>query len=242
MNSEGGRLAGKVAIVTGAARGMGASHVQAMRREGAIVVATDIAPGSGDGDLIEHDVASASGWNAVIAHTLDRHGRIDVLVNNAGIVVSGPLSELSEAEYRRVFEINQLSVFLGMRAVAEPMRAAGGGSIINISSSMGLVGNTHSLAYVSSKFAVTGMTKAAAAELGRDNIRVNSIHPGVVRTPMVTDLGDFVSEIEKTVSQLPIPRMGRPEEVSALVVLLASDEATFSTGSSFVADGGWTCI
>lgn len=243
-----GRLAGKVAIVTGGARGMGASHVRMMRKEGAVVIATDIAlpdhteEEDGENLTLQHDVSSAAQWEDIISQVLDRYGKIDVLVNNAGIVSSGPTSDLTEAEYRRVFEINQLSVFLGMHAVLEPMRAGGGGSIINISSAMGLVGNTHSLAYVSSKFAVTGMTKAAAAEFGQFNIRVNAVHPGVVRTPMVTALGEFVSEIERTVSSLPIARMGRPEEVSALVVLLASNEATFSTGSSFVADGGWTCV
>ena len=243
------RLAGKVAIVTGAARGMGASHGRVLAREGARVVVTDLVPPSPDEQLegasfryVRHDVTDAASWAEVIAFAEQEFGPVSILVNNAGIVKYAPLEKLDEIDYHHIVGVNQTSVFLGMKAVVPSMRAAGGGSIVNISSAMGLVGTANSLAYVATKFAVTGMTKAAAAELGPMNIRVNSVHPGVVRTPMFTELGDRAGAVENMLLHLPIPRLGRPEEISSLVLHLASDESGFSTGAAFVADGGWTCI
>ena len=243
------RLTGKVAIVTGAARGMGASHARALAREGARVVVSDLVTPSPDEHLegssflyVRHDVTSMAAWAEAVAAAEQAFGPVSVLVNNAGIARSMSLETSEESLYHQVVGVNQTSVYFGMKAVIPSMRAAGVGSIVNISSAMGLVGTANSFAYVAAKFAVTGMTKAAAAELGPLNIRVNSVHPGVVRTPMFTELGDRTGEVEAMLSHLPIPRLGRPEEISSLVVHLASDESSFSTGGAFVADGGLTCI
>ena len=243
------RLAGKVAIVTGAAGGMGASHGRALALEGARVVVTDLVPPGPEEQLegphfryLRQDVTEAAGWAETIAFAEREFGPVSVLVNNAGIAKYSPLEQLEESDYRRIVDVNQTSVYLGMKAVVPSMRAAGGGSIINISSAMGLVGTANALAYVATKFAVTGMTKAAAADLGPLNIRVNSVHPGVVRTPMFAGLGYRTEVVENMLSRLPIPRLGLPEEVSSLVVHLASDESGFSTGAAFAVDGGWTCV
>lgn len=238
------RLEGKVAIVTGAARGMGETHVRAFVEEGAKVVFTDILEEEGKnlqkelGDqtlFLVHDVREASAWEKVVEKTKETFGPVDILVNNAGISVSKSMFDMSEEEYRRIFEINQLSVFLGMKSVAPFMNE--GGSIINISSINGLVGGA--VGYTDTKFAVRGMTKAASVELAHRGIRVNSVHPGVIETPMVTE-GDAVEQIKQFAQTIPMRRMAQPEEVTKMVVFLASDDASYSTGSEFIIDGGLT--
>ena len=243
-----GRVDGKVAIVSGASRGLGAAQASQLVAEGAHVVMGDVlddegrelAAKLGDGSVYQHlDVTSAEQWAEAVALAERRFGRLDVLVNNAGIFRSGPIESLEESVWASVIAVNQTGVFLGMRSVVAPMRRAGGGSIVNISSIDGLVGSTQSLAYVASKFAVRGMTKVAALELGRYGIRVNSVHPGGIETPMLT--GALPAEaVEAMFSAMPLGRVGQPEEVAELVTWLASDAASYSTGSEFVIDGGWT--
>jgi 3alpha(or 20beta)-hydroxysteroid dehydrogenase len=243
-----GRLEGKVAIITGGARGMGAAHVRRFVNEGAKVVFTDINEEGGKalaaevGDrakFIRHDVTNAAEWQTVVEETEKAFGPVHILVNNAGISVNRPLLEMTEAEYRRIIDINQVSVFLGMKTVVPSMQKAGGGSIINISSINGLVGGA--IGYTDSKFAVRGMTKAAALQLAHMGIRVNSVHPGVIETPMVTE-GDAVDVIREFAKQIPLRRMAQPEEVTTLVLYLASDESSYTTGAEFVVDGGLTAM
>lgn len=241
-----GRVDGRVAIVTGGARGLGAAQARLLAAEGASVVVTDVLAEQGRelagqlGDrarFVDHDVSDAAGWSEVVRAAEDAFGPVSVLVNNAGILREAPLESLDEADYRRVVDVNQVGVFLGMRAVVPSMRRAGGGSIVNISSVAGIVGFPGFLGYVASKWAIRGMTKAAALELAGDRIRVNSVHPGVIDTEMTRGL----SAGDAAVAAQPIPRKGRPEEIARLVCFLASDESSFSTGSEFVADGGLTC-
>jgi 3alpha(or 20beta)-hydroxysteroid dehydrogenase len=243
-----GRLTGKVAIVTGAAQGMGASHARMMAREGAKVVMTDlnvidgqkIADEIGENALfIEHDVTSAAGWKAVVSQAEAAFGVVNILVNNAGIL--GPvegLDTLSEETYKKVCEINQTSVFLGMQAVIPSMLKAGVGSIVNISSIAGMVAiyGCPNLAYIASKFAVRGMTKQVAVDYGCKNIRANSIHPGFVKTPMMAAATD--EEGGAAASMIPLGRLAEPAEVSNLVIFLASDESSFISAEEHVIDGG----
>lgn len=240
------RLKGKIAIVTGAAQGMGAAHARAFLKEGAKVVLTDLNDEKGqalaaelgeDSLFIKHDVTSEADWARVIEATEAHFGLVDVLVNNAGITQSKSLLQTSLDEYRRIVEINQVSVFLGMKSVVPLMIKAGGGSIVNISSINGLVGGA--IGYTDSKFAVRGMTKAAALEYAAYNIRVNSVHPGVIETPMIMQ-GDTKSAVEAFAKHIPLKRIAKPEEVSSLVLYLASDESSYSTGAEFVVDGGVT--
>ena len=242
------RLKNKVAIITGGARGMGATHVHLFVSEGAKVVFTDLNEELGRlleqqiGDnvkFIKHDVTDAAGWEKVVEETEIIFGQVDILVNNAGISMNKSLLEVTEAEYRKIVDINQVSVFLGIKAVAPSMEKAGKGSIINISSINGLVGGA--IGYTDTKFAVRGLTKAAALQLAPLGIRVNSVHPGVIETPMVTE-GDSYELIKQFAKQIPIRRMATPEEVSNMVIYLASDESSYSTGSEFVIDGGLTAM
>jgi 3alpha(or 20beta)-hydroxysteroid dehydrogenase len=166
-----------------------------------------------------------------------RLGRVDILVNSAGVASYAATETLSEAEYRRVVDINQVGTFLGIRAVIPAMRRAGGGSIVNVSSLAGLVGMPQAIAYTASKWAVRGMTKSAAAELGADRIRVNSVHPSVIDTPI---LGDAQGLIDQIMPQLPLGRIGQAHEVANMILFLASDESSYSTGSEFTVDGGWS--
>lgn len=241
-----GRLENKIAIVTGGASGMGASHVRLFAKEGAKVVLTDINEEAGIalaeelGDnvhFVKHDVTNEDDWKNVITETESTFGSVNVLINNAGISMSVPLLEMIEEQYRKIVDINQVSVFLGMKAVAPSMQKAGNGSIINISSLNGIVGGA--IGYTDTKVAVRGMTKAVALQLAGLNIRVNSVHPGVIETPMVTD-GDAVEEIKEVVKHIPSQRMAQPEEVSNMVLFLASDDSSYSTGSEFIIDGGLT--
>ncbi|MGM0898317.1 MAG: glucose 1-dehydrogenase [Bacillota bacterium] len=237
-----GRLDGKVAIITGGARGMGAAHAKRFLEEGAKLVITDILEQEGEvvakklgGHIkfMKHDVTKAAEWERVITETESAFGPVNVLVNNAGIVLLKSIDTITEAQYRRVIDINQVSVFLGMKYVLPSMRKAGGGSIINISSISGLKGNEGSVAYSASKFAVRGMTKSAAVELGKEGIRVNSVHPGIIETPMVRK-----SRVSKMARKIPLQRTAQPAEVSDLIVYLASDESSYVTGAEFVIDGG----
>lgn len=240
------RLKGKVAIVTGAAQGMGASHARVFIQAGAQVVLTDLneekgqalALALGDNSLfVKQDVTNEADWVRVIEAAESRFGPVDVLVNNAGMTQSKSLLETSLEEYRHILEVNQVSVFLGMKTVVPSMIKAGGGSIVNISSINGLVGGA--IGYTDSKFAVRGMTKAAALECAAFHIRVNSVHPGVIETPMIMQ-DDTKAAVEAFAKHIPLKRIAKPEEVSSLVLYLASDESSYSTGSEFVVDGGIT--
>lgn len=241
-----GRLDGKVALITGGARGQGAAEGVTFAREGAAVVLTDILDEDGEkvasqigGDYLHHDVTSEADWERVVQETVARHGRLDTLVNNAGIFRSGTTEATTLDDYRLVIEINQVGVFLGMRAVAGQMKTQNAGSIINISSVAGLEGQAGTIAYSASKWAVRGMTKVAAAELGRHGVRVNSIHPGLIETPMMDELPAVQAGKMDRINRLIL--LGRPaqaEEVANLALFLASDEASYCTNSEFIVDGG----
>lgn len=240
------RLDGKVAIITGGARGMGATHVRRFVGEGAKVIFTDILVEEGhalakelgeNAIFLEHDVTNASEWDTIVAEAEVRFGPIDILVNNAGIAPSKPIEETTEEEFRKVIDVNQVSVFLGMKAVYTSMRKAKAGSIVNVSSLAGLIGARNQIAYVASKFAVSGMTKAAALEFGEYGIRVNSIHPGIIETPMTMN-DETIAMLAEISKSIPLGRTAKPEEVTNLVLYLASDESSYSTGSEFVIDGG----
>ena len=245
-----GRVSGKVAIVTGAARGMGEAHARRMIEEGAQVMLTDVLDQEGEAAAkalgpnaryMHHNVSKESEWEAVVAATEAAFGPISVLVNNAGIVLNGPIESHSEADYRKVIDVNQIGVFLGMKTVLPSMKRAGGGSMINVSSIAGFIGIWGAPGYTASKFAVRGMTKSAAIEFAPFNIRVNSVHPGMIRTQMSVAEGEGAAQMEALVNSAPAARRGEPEEVSAVVILLASDETRFSTGAEFVVDGGFIC-
>ncbi|MBJ17949.1 MAG: glucose 1-dehydrogenase [bacterium] len=247
-----GRLDGKVALVSGAARGMGQAEVRLFAAEGAKVIVCDIvddeakavAGDIGANALYQHlDVTREEDWSEAVAAGLSAFGHLDILVNNAGIGEMMPFDQMSLQDYRRVTEVNQTGVFLGMKAVIESMTEAGGGSIINISSIDGLTAANCVLHYIASKWAVRGMTKAAAIELAPRNIRVNSVHPGFIRTMIgspdgiARPEGDALLD-EFTKKWTPMGRTGEPEDIAKLVLFLASDESAYSTGSEFVADGG----
>ena len=185
--------------------------------------------------FVRLDVTDEAQWEAAVQGALERFGRLDILVNNAGILDAGPLLDTSLDAYRRVIDVNQVGVFLGMRTAGRPMVEAGRGSIVNISSVDGMMGMAGMVAYVASKWAVRGMTKTAAAEFGRRGVRVNSVHPGGVDTPMIRDmrLPDEVMALN-----VPLGRVSTPDEIAPLVVFLASDESGYCTGAEFVIDGG----
>ncbi|OBA60604.1 3-alpha-hydroxysteroid dehydrogenase [Mycobacterium sp. 1100029.7] len=236
------RLAGKVALISGGARGMGASHVRAFVDEGAKVVFGDILDDEGKavaadlGDAARYvhlDVTKPDDWDAAVATALNDYGAVDVLVNNAGIINIGTLEDYAISEWQRILDINLTGVFLGIRAVVKPMKDAGRGSIINISSIEGMAGTIACHGYTATKFGVRGLTKSAAVELGPSGIRVNSIHPGLIKTPMTEWVPDDIF-------QTALGRAAEPKEVSSLAVYLASDESSYSTGSEFVVDGGVT--
>ena len=245
-----GRLDGKVALITGGARGMGKSHVRTFVAQGARVVFGDVLDDKGAyvaaklGDqscrYLHHDVTSEAGWAAAVALATDAFGKLDVLVNNAGVLTFARIADMPLAEFRRVLDVNAVGCWLGIKAVIGPMKAAGGGSIINISSVEGFTGAAGLSAYSASKFAIRGMTKSAAQELGEFGIRVNSVHPGGVLTSMT--LGQAATadpaDGEAFLKAMPLARFARPAEISCLVAYLASDESSYSTGSEFVADGG----
>lgn len=240
------RLENKVALITGAAQGMGAAHAKRFIEEGAQVVLTDISEDTGmklaeelgkNALFIKHDVTKSEDWTNVVSKAEENFGPITILVNNAGISMNKQLLDLTEADYRKIVDINQVSVFLGMKAVVPSMLKEKTGSIVNISSINGLVGGA--VGYTDTKFAVRGMTKAAALSLAPEGIRVNSVHPGVIETPMISQ-GDQMEAIKQFAKSIPMRRIAQAEEITNLVLFLASDESSYSTGAEFIADGGIT--
>ncbi|EID11928.1 3-alpha-(or 20-beta)-hydroxysteroid dehydrogenase [Mycobacterium xenopi RIVM700367] len=235
-----GRVDGKVALISGAARGMGASHARLLVSEGAKVVIGDILDDEGKaladelGEATRYvhlDVTQPDQWDAAVTTAVQDFGKLDVLVNNAGIVALGQLKKFDLAKWQKVIDVNLTGTFLGMRAAVDPMIAAGGGSIINVSSIEGLRGAPMVHPYVASKWAVRGLSKSAALELASHKIRVNSIHPGFIRTPMTKHIPDDLVTI-------PLGRPATSIEVSTFVLFLASDESAYATGAEFVVDGG----
>jgi 3alpha(or 20beta)-hydroxysteroid dehydrogenase len=237
-----GRLTGKVALISGGARGMGTAHARALVAEDARVVLGDIlddegaalAKEIGDNAAYVHlDVREKPQWQDAVAEAVQRFGSLNVLVNNAGIVNGNLLVDFELSEWQKIVDINLTGTFLGMQAATPAMIEAGGGSVINISSVEGMRGSPGLHGYTATKFAVRGLTKSTALELAQYGIRVNSIHPGLIRTPMTDGIPeDFL--------QIPLGRAADPSEVSALVTYLASDESSYSTGAEFVIDGGLT--
>jgi 3alpha(or 20beta)-hydroxysteroid dehydrogenase len=241
-------LTGKIAIVTGAARGIGLAIARKFVAEGAKVVLTDIreegrahAAELGEhATFLAHDVTQPARWTEVVAETRAHFGPVSVLVNNAGLSSVVLPEDWTEKEYRRIVEINQMSVFFGMHAVRGTMRERGGGSIINTSSVAGLVGAPASIPYVAAKFAVTGMTKAAALDLGKFGIRVNAVHPGMVATPLVMEMKAQGVDPASFIAHAPIPRPAEPRELAEVYAFLASDAASYISGASVPVDGGLT--
>lgn len=239
-----GRLAGKVALITGAAGGQGAAAARRFAEEGARVVLADVAdePGKALADELaaayRHlDVSEEDDWTAVVAEL----GPFDVLVNNAGVLHFALLRDTTLADYERVIRVNQVGTFLGMRAVVPGMVDAGNGSIVNVSSIEGVAAAPLLTAYTASKFAIRGMTKVAALELAASGVRVNSVHPGVVETGLLpAALGGTPVDLGYVAKRVPMRRVGQPHEIADLVVFLASDESSYCTGSEFLADGGVT--
>jgi 3alpha(or 20beta)-hydroxysteroid dehydrogenase len=244
------RLTGKIAVITGAAQGMGSAHAKRFVAEGAKVIFTDINEKSAaalskelgaNALFVRHDVTKPASWTDVIRQGEAKFGTINVLVNNAGIIGDIAKTEsITQANYMNVIAVNQHSVLYGIQAVLPSMLKAGGGSIVNISSIAGMIAcyGSPNIAYVASKFAVRGMTKFVATEYGKHNIRVNSVHPGFIKTPMMVAATDEGGG--SATSMIPLARMAEPDEVSRLVAFLASDESSFITAEEHVIDGGMT--
>lgn len=247
-----GRLTGKVAIITGAANGMGAAEAVLFAKEGAKVVATDIQESAlqqvleqmkeagGEGIVMKHDVTSEEGWEQVVAEAVNQFGKVDILVNNAGVASPKTMVQMGMEEWNKVMNINLNGCVLGMKAVIPEMKKAGGGSLINISSIGGIVGMAGSSPYTAAKGALRALSKSAAVEYGKDHIRVNSVHPGIIETPMTKDSFNDAEPFYRTFTQLPY--FGQPEDVAYGVLFLASDESRFMTGAELVIDGGWTAL
>jgi NAD(P)-dependent dehydrogenase (short-subunit alcohol dehydrogenase family) len=245
----GQRLAGKIAIVTGGASGMGAAHVRSLAKNGATIAIADIASDAGtelaqelqaaghEASFHHLDVSDAAAWEQVVADVELAHGAINVLVNNAGVQVRSAGIDADDREWDLVTSVNQRGVFLGMRAVIPGMVAHGGGSIVNIASVAALVGLQGLIPYQGSKAAVLGLTRGTAVTYGRHNIRVNAICPGLVVTGMTASAS--AEAVAEVMAKIPLGRDGRPEEVSAAVVFLASDESSYITGVTLPVDGGF---
>ena len=250
-----GRVQGKVVIVTGAASnpGLGYTAALSLAREGAKVVATDVdAAGAercaekireagGEAISLAHDVTNEDVWKQVMATTIETYGRLDVLVNNAGIAVLKPLDQLSLEDFNRQISVNLTSVFLGCKYAAAEMRKSGGGSLINLSSVAGLVGISTCVAYGASKGGVRLMSKSLAVELGKYGIRSNSVHPGVIWTNMQSGAGDGTREnADALAAGIPLGRVGEPRDIANCILYLASDESDYVTGAEFTVDAGMT--
>ena len=242
-----GRLAGKTALITGGARGQGEAEARLFAAEGARVVITDVLDGDGEraAASIEgctyqhHDVTDEAAWEAVVREMLEDVGKIDVLVNNAGIYRNSPIGATTLEEYRQVIEINQIGVFLGLKHAGPVMAEAGSGSIINISSIAGMRGGGGSIAYTASKWAVRGMTKVAMSEFAPSGVRVNSIHPGLIETQMLQQLPAIERGLgDQVMRRIPYGRFAQAEEVANLALFLASDESEYCNGTEFIIDGG----
>ena len=247
------RLEGKVAIISGGARGMGASEAKLFAREGAKVVIGDVLEDEGrkteaeinetggQALFVRLDVTSQADWDAIVATAVQRFGGLDILVNNAGILVSSSIEDMTVEMWDQVMDVNAKGVFLGTKAAIVQMKRTGGGSIINISSISGMIGQDNTNAgYNASKGAVRIFTKSAAVQYASENIRVNSIHPGPIATPMTAAGRDDPDRVRLTEERTPMGRYGEPEEVAYGVLFLASDESSYMTGSELVIDGGYT--
>ena len=242
-----GRLQDKVAVITGGARGMGAETAALFAAEGATVVITDVLDDAGEAVAAQHerisyhhlDVRSEADWHHVVTQVFEEHERLDVLVNNAGVDLTKKLAATTLSDFEHLISINQIGPFLGMRAAAIASIAAEAPcSIVNISSVAGLEGVHNHAAYGATKFAVTGLTKAAAKEWGRHGIRVNSVHPGIIATPMTEDHFADAGLRARVERNLPLRRLGQPIDVANMVLFLASDESAYCTGQAFTVDGG----
>ncbi|MAP38619.1 MAG: cyclopentanol dehydrogenase [Dehalococcoidia bacterium] len=247
------RLEGKVALISGGARGMGAVEAKLFVQEGAKVVFGDvreeegqkleaeIAESGGEAVFTKLDVTSADDWQSAVELAVSRFGKLDILVNNAGIFDNATVENTTVEAWDRVLDINAKGVFLGSKSAIGAMKEAGGGSIVNISSTAGLTGSAVSSAYNASKGAVRLLTKATAVQFGSEKIRANSVHPGPIETDMVKQVFlDDESLRDERIAAIPQGRFGKPEEVANCVLFLASDEASYMTGSELVVDGGWT--
>jgi 3alpha(or 20beta)-hydroxysteroid dehydrogenase len=241
-----GRLDGKVALISGAARGQGEAEARLFRSEGAEVYLTDVLADQGaavaqeiGGTFIEHDVTDRAVWETVTKQIVSDHGKIDVLINNAGIFRIAPLHDTDDALWDLTMAINQTGVFLGMQAVIPHMVEAGSGSVVNISSIAGLRGAGAAFAYSASKWAVRGMTKSAAQTYAGAGVRVNSIHPGIIDTPMAHEFVE-AGTLDAVKSRIPLGAMAEAQDVANLALFLASDESSYCTGSEFIVDGGFT--
>ncbi len=243
-----GRLDNKVAIVTGGAMGQGEAIVRAYVAEGAKVVIADIAKEAGQAladelgesaHFVSHDVSDAAAWATLVEDTNSRFGPVNVLANNAGLLRFGRIEEMPLEEFMLLVNVNQVGCFLGMQAVARTMRRGGGGSIINASSVEGLAGMPSCTAYAATKWAIRGMTKCAAMEMGPKGIRVNSVHPGMIDTPMTRVHGGDAA-MEFGASKVPLRRVGTPDDIAPVYVFLASDESSYINGAEIAVDGGVT--
>ena len=243
-----GRLSGKTAIITGAARGMGEATARLFASEGANVILTDVMEEEGaavakdiggDAVFIKHDVSTDDGWANVVSETVDKHGTIDVLINNAGLVHFTPIEHFNPADAEKILGVNTVGPMLGTKHVSPVMKKAGKGSIVNISSVDGLRGCNGLTLYTASKWALRGLTKSLAYELGTSGIRVNSVHPGGVNTPMGNSRGLPADQLSMAFRRVPLQRIGEPEEVAQASLFLASDDSSYITGAELAVDGGW---
>ena len=241
-----GRLDNKVAVVTGAARGIGATTARFFAREGAKLLLCDVreellaqVAAEIGGHARRLDVTSSSDWAGAVEEAEERFGRINVLFNNAGTITNSGVEDTTEEEWSAIVAVNQTGVWLGMKHIVPAMRRAGGGSIVNTSSIFGIVGSGGATAYQATKGAVRLMTKTAAVEYAAEGIRVNSVHPGVINTSMLSE-GVPPDVQEQLKAATPLGRLGEAEDVAAAVLFLASDEASFMTGAELVVDGGYT--